>query len=129
MKKIAYFFAFLLLTNFSFAAGGSGNDGNELSLYKGAKKFIVKAKKLEKKDPNILNYLGFTLRKAGNFKEAEMYYLKGLELDSGHLGINEYLGELYVQTDRIDLAKKRLEVLNGCKCEEYEELKELIEKN
>ena len=153
MKKIAYFFAFLLLTNFSFAAGGSGNDSNELSLYKAAKKFIVKAKKLEKKDkiekalklyskaydkllkaydkdkknPNILNYLGFTLRKAGNFKEAEMYYLKGLELDSGHLGINEYLGELYVQTDRIDLAKKRLEVLNGCKCEEYEELKELIE--
>ena len=153
MKKIAYFFAFLLLTNFSFAASGSGNDANELSLYKAAKKFIVKAKKLEKKDkiekalklyskaydkllkaydkdkknPNILNYLGFTLRKAGNFKEAEMYYLKGLELDSGHLGINEYLGELYVQTDRIDLAKKRLEVLNGCKCEEYEELKELIE--
>ena len=153
MKKITYVFAFLLLTNFSFAAGGSGNDGNELSLYKAAKKFIVKAKKLEKKDkvekalklyskaykkllkaydkdkknPDILNYLGFTLRKAGNFKEAEMYYLKGLELDSGHLGINEYLGELYVQTDRIDLAKKRLEVLNGCKCEEYEELKELIE--
>ena len=27
------------------------------------------------------------------------------------------------------LAKKRLEVLNGCNCEEYEELKELIDKN
>ena len=55
--------------------------------------------------------------------------MKGLELDAGHLGINEYLGELYVQTGRIELAKERLEVLNGCKCEEYNELKELIEKN
>ena len=43
--------------------------------------------------------------------------------------LDEYLGELYVQTGRIELAKERLEVLNGCKCEEYEELKELIEKN
>ena len=67
------------------------------------------------------------MRKKGDYEKAETYYLKGLELDAGHLGINEYLGELYVQTNRIDLAKKRLEVLNGCKCEEYEELKELIE--
>jgi len=71
------------------------------------------------------------LRKTGNLQEAEQYYLKGLDLDSGHLGINEYLGELYVQTGRIELAKERLTVLEGCKCEEkceeYEELKELIE--
>ena len=153
MKKIICIFILLLLTNFSLAAMSGDSDNNQENLYKAAKKLIVRAKKLEKKDkldralklyekaykklmkayrknkknPDILNYLGFTLRKAGNLKEAEMYYLKGLELDSGHLGINEYLGELYVQTDRIDLAKKRLEVLNGCKCEEYEELKELIE--
>ena len=43
--------------------------------------------------------------------------------------INEYLGELYVETGRIELAKERLQTLNDCKCEEYEELKELIEKN
>ena len=46
-----------------------------------------------------------------------------------HPGINEYLGELYIQTNRIDLAKERLEVLKNCKCEEYDELKELIENN
>ena len=71
----------------------------------------------------------YTLRKTGDFEKAEDFYLKGLNLDAGHLGINEYLGELYVQTNRIELAKKRLEVLKGCKCEEYEELKELIENN
>ena len=61
------------------------------------------------------------MRKTGNFEKAEEFYLKGLELDAGHLGINEYLGELYVLTDRIELAKERLEVLKGCNCEEYED--------
>ena len=156
MKKIIYVFAFLLLTNFSFAAGSSSSsNGNEASLYKEAKKFIARAKKLEKKDkvekalklyskaydkllkaydkdkenPDILNYLGFTLRKAGNFDEAEKFYLAGLEIKPDHKGINEYLGELYIKTNRIELAKERLEVLKGCKCEEFEELKELIENN
>jgi len=155
MKKIILTFLLLLLSNNCFAAASGGNDGNKDNLYKSAEKLILKAKKLEKKDkvekalslyakafkklekahaknkknPDILNYLGYTLRKAGNFEKAETYYLKGLELDPEHLGINEYLGELYIQTNRIDLAKERLEVLKGCKCEEYEELKELIEKN
>ncbi len=141
--------------NSVYAAGSSSSSKDEASLYKAAKKLVLKAKKLEKKNKNdkakklylkaynkleeayakdkkntdILNYLGYTLRKTGNLEKAETYYLKGLELDAGHLGINEYLGELYVQTNRIELAKKRLEVLNGCKCEEYEELKELIENN
>ena len=155
MKKIILTFLLLLLSNNCFAAASGGNDVNKDNLYKSAEKLILKAKKLEKKDkvekalslyakafkklekahaknkknPDILNYLGYTLRKAGNFEKAETYYLKGLELDPEHLGINEYLGELYIQTNRIDLAKERLEVLKGCKCEEYEELKELIEKN
>ena len=156
MKKIIYVFVFLLLTNFCFAAGGSSSsNGNEANLYKEAKKFIVRAKKLENKDkvkkalklyskaydklskaydkdkknPDILNYLGFTLRKAGNFEEAEKFYLAGLEIKPDHKGINEYLGELYIKTGRIELARERLEVLKGCKCEEFEELKELIEKN
>jgi len=135
------------------AASGGSNTGS--SLYKSGKKLVIKAKKLEeknkiakaeslylkaldklekayakdKKNADILNYLGYSLRKTGNLEKAEIFYLKGLKLDSGHLGINEYLGELYVQTGRIELAKERLEVLNGCKCEEYDELKELIEKN
>ena len=85
-------------------------------------------KSTDKKNADILNYLGFSLRKTGNLEKAEIFYLKGLKLDASHLGINEYLGELYVQTGRIELAKERLQVLYGCNCEEYDELKELIEK-
>ena len=154
MKKIIFILSLLLLSNNCLAAGSIDSE-YKTDLYKSAKKLILKAKKLEKKDklekaltlylkaykklekayaedkknPDILNYLGYTLRKTGDFKKAETYYLKGLDLDAGHLGINEYLGELYVQTGRIELAKDRLDVLKGCKCEEYEELKELIEKN
>ena len=51
----------------------------------------------------------------------------GLQVDPTHVGINEYLGELYVVTNRIDLAKERLEVLKNCNCEEFKELKEIIE--
>ena len=155
MKKIIYIFIFSLLTNFSLAAMSGDSGSNQENLYKAAKRLVVKAKKLENKDmlekalklyskaydkllkvydkdkknPDILNYLGFTLRKAGNFEEAEKFYLAGLEIKPDHKGINEYLGELYIKTNRIELAKERLEVLKGCKCEEFEELKELIENN
>ena len=50
-----------------------------------------------------------------------------MEINPSHKGINEYLGELYVATNRIDLAKKRLEILKSCNCEEYKELKDIID--
>ena len=50
----------------------------------------------------------------------------GLEVDPKHIGINEYMGELFVVTNRIDEAKKRLAVLENCNCEEYNQLKQVI---
>ena len=104
-----------------------GKDKKAQKSYKAALKFLYKANKEKPFDPDTLNYLGFTNRKVGNFKDAEIYYLMGLEIDPTHNGINEYLGELYVATNRINLAIERLEVLKACKCEEYQELKEIIE--
>ena len=104
---------------------------NELALkrYNTAYKKLLEAHKIESRNPDILNYLGFTLRKAGNYEQAEKYYLQGLEIAPNHNGINEYLGELYIQTNRIAKANERLLVLKNCNCEEYDELKELIDKN
>ena len=95
-------------------------------LYSQAFKKLSKALKKDKNNPDILNYMGYTSRKIGNFSEAESYYLKGLAIDPRHNGINEYLGELYVQTNRIDKANERLEVLKKCNCEEYGELELII---
>ncbi len=106
-----------------------GKTEKALKLYNSAYKQLLEAYKIERRNPDILNYLGFTLRKTGNFEQAEKYYLQGLEIKPDHNGINEYLGELYIQTNRIDKAKERLAVLQNCNCEEYNELKTLIEKN
>ena len=137
----------------SDSSSGGGSD-NYMDQYKSAKQFISRAEKLEKKDkidratelyakalnklqeahkkdrnnPDILNYLGFTLRKTGKFEEAEKFYLAGLKIKPDHNGINEYLGELYVKTGRLELARERLAILKNCNCEEYTELKEVIEK-
>ena len=95
-------------------------------LYSQAFKKLEKAYKSDKKNPDVLNYMGFTSRKIGNFEKAEEFYLKGLSIKPDHNGINEYLGELYVQTNRIDKANERLEVLKGCNCKEYGELELII---
>ena len=97
--------------------------------YEKALKYLIKSNKEKPNQPDTLNYLGFASRKLGNFEVAEKYYLEGLKINPSHKGINEYLGELYIKTNRIELAKERLEVLKGCKCEEFDELKELIENN
>ena len=89
---------------------------------------LQQAYKTDRNNPDILNYLGFTLRKTGKLQEAEKFYLAGLKIKPDHNGINEYLGELYIKTGRMELAKERLAVLKNCNCEEYGELKELIEK-
>jgi len=136
----------------SGSSSSSSSSSNEESLYEDAVKLVKRAGKLEKKDktekakklyaqafdklekahktdkknPDILNYMGFTTRKTGNFEKAEKFYLKGLSIKPNHNGINEYLGELYVQTNRIDKANERLEVLKNCNCKEYAELELII---
>ena len=137
----------------SSGGSGSGGETKPVSQYEIAVKMINKAKKFEKKnktdkaqkhykkaigyllkhnkkfpaDPNTLNYLGFTHRKVGDYNNAEIYYSMGLELDPKHVGINEYMGELFVVTNRLDKAKERLAVLKDCNCKEYKELKLVIE--
>ena len=95
--------------------------------YAKAQKLLLKSNKEKPLQADTLNYLGFTTRKLGDYENGEKYYLLGLEIDPNHKGINEYLGELYVATNRMDLAKERLKVLEACNCEEYNELKEIIE--
>ena len=95
--------------------------------YAKAQKLLLKANKEKPLQADTLNYLGFTTRKLGDYENGEKYYLLGLEINPNHVGINEYLGELYVATNRINLAKERLKVLESCNCEEYNELKEIIQ--
>mgnify|MGYP001209524020 FL=1 len=155
MKKLflIVFCIFFSFNKVAHSAGSSGGDASSKSNYDRAVNLIKSAKNYEKKNkiekankryekalkllikenkkkpnqPNTLNYLGFTTRKLGDYENGEKYYLQGLQIDPNHKGINEYLGELYVVTNKIDLAKERLEVLKSCNCDEYKDLKEIIE--
>ena len=130
---------FIFISNSYSAASSSdstkSNYDKAANLIKTAKRYqkalelLVKANKEKPNQADTLNYLGFATRKLGDYESGERYYLLGLEIDPTHKGINEYLGELYVVTNRIDLAKERLSVLESCNCEEYDELKEIIEGN
>jgi len=95
--------------------------------YEKAQKFLLKSNKEKPNQADTLNYLGFTTRKLGDYENGEKYYLMGLKIDPNHKGINEYLGELYVTTNRMDLARERLKILENCNCEEYAELKDIID--
>ena len=156
MKKLIYTLLIIIaLTSNSFSAGtSSDNDSSpKVSDYTKAKNLVKAAKKYEKKgktekaqkryakaqklllksnkkkplQADTLNYLGFTTRKLGDYKKGEEFYLQGLQIEPNHNGINEYLGELYIVTNRMDLAKERLNVLKSCDCKEYKQLKEIIE--
>ena len=94
--------------------------------YMKALKLLIKSNKSKPNKADTLNYLGFTTRKLGDFEGGEKYYLQGLAIEPNHIGINEYLGELYVATNRIDLANERLKILESCNCKEYDSLKQII---
>ena len=152
IKKIFFTFLLLLLLSVNSYSAGSSDNSKTKTNYDKAVTHIKLAKKYEKKDklkkanksyekalklliksnnkkpnnPDTLNYLGFTTRKLGDYENGEKFYLEGLAIEPNHIGINEYLGELYVVTNRISLAKERLKILENCDCKEYIQLKEII---
>ncbi len=78
---------------------------------------------------DVYNLLGFTLRKTGDMTTSLSYYTKALDLQPDHKGAHEYLGELYLETGKLELAKEQLATLvklcpNGC--EEREDLEKAI---
>ena len=153
IKKIFFTFLLLLLLSVNSYSAGSSDNSKTKTSYDKAVAYIKSAKKYEKKNkikkanksyekalklliksnkkkpnnPDTLNYLGFTTRKLGDYEGGEKFYLEGLAIEPNHIGINEYLGELYVVTNRISLAKERLKILENCNCKEYDQLREIIQ--
>ena len=143
------FLSLLLLFSFNILSVRAADSGPSPEVIKKTNpsyaeaKTLVKSKKFDKaavmleellKDsknsgnPDILNDYAYSLRNLKQYDKAEKFYLDALKINPKHFGANEYLGELYLLTKRPEEAKKRLEVLKPCNCEEYKELKEKIEK-
>jgi tetratricopeptide (TPR) repeat protein len=80
-------------------------------------------------DPRVLNYTGYSNRKAGRLEIGITYYRKALAIDPNFVLAREYLGEGYVAAGRIDLAKLELNEIKtraGTGSEEYQDLAKAI---
>lgn len=83
----------------------------------------------DQQDPRVLNYLGYSNRKAGRLDIGITYYQKALAIDPNFNLAREYLGEGYLAAGRVDLAMNQLaEIAKSCgtSCEEYRELNAAI---
>jgi tetratricopeptide (TPR) repeat protein len=111
------------------ARAGSLDDARVLIRAKKWKSAVSMLKQIVRADPGSAeanNLLGYSLRKTGDYKNAQGFYLKALKLNPKHKGAHEYLGELYVEIGQMKKAQQmlaQLEKLCGNKtCEEYEDL-------
>jgi Flp pilus assembly protein TadD len=81
-------------------------------------------------DAEVLNYTGYSNRKAGRLETGIAYYHKALAVDPNYVQAREYLGEAYVLAGRIDLAKAELNEIKsrcGLQCDTYQALSLAIE--
>ena len=138
----AFTLSLLLVSSGAFAAGGWDSGPSERNAdfaaaeskikagdYTGAITSLLKVTKAEPKNADAYNYLGYSHRKLGQFDEALGDYQHALKLSPDHLGANEYLGELYLQTSQLAKAEEQLDILDGLcffGCSEYRELKKKI---
>ena len=125
------------------AAGGDDTSGSdetrsayeqavdlvEAADYEDALEVLEKLNRKESGNADVLNMLGYAHRKLGRVEDAFDYYGKALAIEPRHLGANEYLGELYLETGELEKAKERLaELAIACPsgCEERDELSEAV---
>lgn len=143
MKFLSTLFGFVMmfgvLVNAQAAPGNSWGKTDQLSSVEkkiDAKQYEAAISELEKivaKDSDnadAWNLLGFSSRKLKRYQVAEEYYARALDLEPKHKGAMEYLGELYVETDRMDKANEmlaRLDAVCFLSCSEYKQLKHVIE--
>jgi tetratricopeptide (TPR) repeat protein len=80
-------------------------------------------------DPRVLNYTGYSHRKAGRLEIGITYYRQALAIDPNFNLAREYLGEGYIAAGRVDLAMIELDAIAkscGKACEEYKGLSAAI---
>jgi Flp pilus assembly protein TadD len=116
--------------NANIAAGRKAIEAKD---YKAAVGYLTKAVQTDPNNADAQSMLGYSYRKLGTFDKSMEHYQKALKIDANHRSAHEYLGELYLDMNQPANAEKQLQALKkACpffgKCEEYDDLKEAIEK-
>jgi len=133
----------------AFAAGGGGGGSSadspsfkavdpnyasakkmiEAKNYAGAMPLLQQVVAKDPKNADAYNLMGFATRKSGDPNGALQYYNTALGIDPKHIGAHEYIGEAYLQLDRLPEAEQhlaRLDSLCTFGCTEYRELKAAV---
>jgi predicted Zn-dependent protease len=130
----------------AFAAGGGGggmaNQQSATDPNYGAAKQMIDTKnfagampllqQVVAKDPknaDAYTLMGYATRKSGDANGSLQYYNTALGLDPKHIGAHEYVGEAYLQLDRLPEAEQhlaRLDSLCTFGCQEYRDLKAAV---
>lgn len=90
---------------------------------------VVLAAIVNQNDPKVLNYTGYSHRKAGRLETGVAFYQKALAINPDFILAREYLGEGYVAAGRVDLAMVQLDEIKkrrGVDCAEYVLLQKAI---
>jgi len=85
-----------------------------------------------KNDPRILNFLGYSTRKAGNVHKGLRYYEAAITADPDYTLARSYMGEAFITLGKLEAARhqlKEIEARCGRFCREYRILDKAIEEN
>ncbi len=144
LTTLAASMIFALAAGSAYGAGG-GNDDAEVSVdpnytaavakieagdYQAAITLLESVAASAPDNADAFNYLGYTNRKLQRYRVALGHYERALALDPNHRGAHEYIGELFLETGDLAKAEEHLAALDRIcffGCEEYDELKELVE--
>jgi Flp pilus assembly protein TadD len=80
-------------------------------------------------DAKVLNYIGYSHRKAGRLETGIEAYKKALSLDANFVQARAYLGEAYILAGQKELATAELAEIKtrcGADCPEYKELEKAL---
>ena len=94
--------------------------------YATAIRILKSVVRVDKRNADALNLLGFASRKLARYQDAQTYYARALKIDPKHLGALEYQGELFLILNQPDDAANNLALLLticGADCDEYRDLK------
>lgn len=83
-------------------------------------------------DPDVLNMMGYSNRKAGRLDVGFSYYEKALAIRPDFARAREYLGEGLIAAGKVDQARLQLgeiQKICGTTCEEYIDLSAAIDKS
>jgi Flp pilus assembly protein TadD len=108
----------------------AGQKALEAKDYKTALAALKKALDVDKNNPDVHNYLGYSYRNLGDYDSAFKHYQQALVLSPGHKAAHEYIGEAYLMKNDLAKAEEHLNKLRSIcvtGCSEMSLLKEKID--